>query len=88
MVVYPLDLVKKRLQVHNFDHGRVGFGQTEQYSGFLQCINKIVSKEGIKSLYKGTAPSLIKAAVSTGCNFCLYDQICRYHISRHISQMR
>ena len=74
--VYPLDVVKKRLQIQGFEHGRVGFGQTPGYQGFIHCMRKVGSEEGLRGLYKGLNPSLLKAVTSTGLHFFFYEQAC------------
>ncbi|GAB6031327.1 hypothetical protein CHUAL_009114 [Chamberlinius hualienensis] len=74
-VVYPLDLIKKRLQVQGFEEARKKFGKIGVYRGLCDCMVKIVRSEGIRGLYKGLLPSVIKASVATGCTFCVYEQV-------------
>lgn len=74
--VYPLDLVKKRLQVQGFEEARKAFGKVGSYSGLVDCFAKIFRQEGIKGFFKGFMPSLFKAALATGCHFCFYEQAC------------
>ncbi|XP_067671065.1 mitochondrial thiamine pyrophosphate carrier-like [Haliotis asinina] len=75
LIIYPLDVVKKRLQVQGFEKAREPFGTFHQYKGFIDCIVKVLAAEGALGLYKGLVPSLIKAAVVAGLNFCVYDQV-------------
>ena len=77
VAVYPLDMVKKRLQVQGFEHGRIGFGQTQHYSGLRDCVLQVMREEGVRGLYKGLSPSIIKAALSTALHFTAYDYSCR-----------
>ena len=76
VAIYPLDMIKKRLQIQGFESGRIGFGKNQYYSGFLSCARGIVLNEGLRAFYKGLSPSLIKATVSVGCHFYFYEQFC------------
>ncbi|KAK9480471.1 mitochondrial carrier domain-containing protein [Lipomyces japonicus] len=57
LVMYPLDVVKTRVQL------QVGKGESgEAYSGMLDCLKKIIRNEGASRLYRGiTAPILMEA---------------------------
>ncbi|ELU05237.1 hypothetical protein CAPTEDRAFT_81774, partial [Capitella teleta] len=73
---YPLDVVKKRLQVQGFQKGRAGFGRMPMYKGTIHCFRVIIFEEGLPGLYKGLSPSVLKAMVSVGCHFLFYEQCC------------
>ncbi|OXB76968.1 UNVERIFIED_CONTAM: hypothetical protein H355_014790 [Colinus virginianus] len=75
-LTYPLDLIKKRLQVGGFEHARAAFGQVRIYRGLLDCIRQIMREEGLGGFFKGLSPSLLKAAVSTGLIFFTYELFC------------
>ncbi|RWS32007.1 mitochondrial thiamine pyrophosphate carrier-like protein [Leptotrombidium deliense] len=75
VIVYPLDLVKKRMQVQGFNNARQSFGKTVNYSGLFDCLIKVVKMESFLGLYKGLYPSLIKAGASSALNFAVYEQI-------------
>ena len=77
MVVYPLDMAKKRLQVQGFESARKHFGATHEYSGLRSCLLQVARKEGVRGLYKGLTPGLLKAGLVAGCNFSVYEQLCR-----------
>ena len=68
-ILYPLDVVKKRLQVSGWAEGRAGLGETPQYSSLRDCLAKIVRREGGRALYKGFTPALIKAVSTTSIHF-------------------
>ena len=68
-ILYPLDVVKKRLQVSGWSEGRAGLGQTPQYSSLRDCVAKMVRQEGGRALYKGFTPALIKAVSTTSIHF-------------------
>lgn len=76
-IIFPLDVVKKRLQVQGFESAREKFGATRQYSGLIGCLMKVAREEGVQGLFKGSSPGLLKAALVGGCNFSIYEQVCR-----------
>ncbi|KAK9467182.1 mitochondrial carrier domain-containing protein [Lipomyces arxii] len=58
LVMYPLDVVKTRVQL------QVGAGKAgeEAYTGMFDCFRKIIKHEGFSRLYRGiTAPILMEA---------------------------
>ncbi len=71
--VFPLDTIKKRLQIQGFAEGRLELGRTVPYRGMLNCIVQIVKQEGLKGFYKGLSPGLIKAVAYTSTHFVLYE---------------
>ncbi|KRZ34527.1 Mitochondrial thiamine pyrophosphate carrier [Trichinella pseudospiralis] len=75
-LLYPLDVLKKRLHVVGFEQARTSFGRTFHYSGFLHCIISTVVQEGYAGLYKGFLPSILKAAAANACGFFFYEQTC------------
>jgi solute carrier family 25 thiamine pyrophosphate transporter 19 len=44
----------------------------------MNCFSEIVRAEGIRGLYKGIAPSLIKAYLSTAVTLSIYDSLCNH----------
>ncbi|CAF0776890.1 unnamed protein product [Didymodactylos carnosus] len=75
LTVYPFDVIKKRLEVQCFEEARSKFGQTRIYHGVWHCFRDIGVNEGIRGLYKGCIPSLVKAYLSTGIILTIYEQI-------------
>lgn len=75
-LTYPFDLFKKRLQVGGFEQARAAFGQVRTYRGLQDCAVQIFHEEGFKGYFKGLAPSLLKAAFSTGLTFFWYEIFC------------
>ncbi|XP_062936638.1 mitochondrial thiamine pyrophosphate carrier [Cynocephalus volans] len=75
-LTYPLDLIKKRLQVGGFEQARATFGQVRHYRGVLDCAKQVLQEEGTQGLFKGLSPSLLKAALSTGFMFFWYEFFC------------
>ncbi|XP_061031128.1 mitochondrial thiamine pyrophosphate carrier isoform X7 [Eubalaena glacialis] len=83
-LTYPLDLFKKRLQVGGFEQARASFGQVRSYKGLLDCARQVLREEGAQGCFKGLAPSLLKAALSTGFVFFWYELFCNlfYHMKK------
>lgn len=74
-IVYPFDLVRKRLQIQGFEHGRKGFGKFFQCNGLLDCVKVTIKEEGVQGLFKGLVPSQIKAAATSALHFTVYEQV-------------
>jgi solute carrier family 25 thiamine pyrophosphate transporter 19 len=72
-LTYPLDTVRKRLQIQGFELGRMGMGETHKYSGMRDCFTKIIQNEGYKGFFKGLVPGNLKAALSTVLYFQFYE---------------
>ena len=85
MAIYPLDLLKKRLQIQGFQLGRSKFGRTDTYNGLVHCMKIVSQKEGIFAFYKGLSPSLLKAAVSVSFHFLSYEWCCHLLIAYYHS---
>jgi len=79
--VYPFDLSKKRLQVQGFEEARLHFGRVTKYSGLFDCLKKSVAEEGIRGLYKGLGPSILKAMITTALSFTFYEEISHIFIN-------
>ena len=71
-VTYPTDLIRKRLQMQSFSP------EVPRYTGILDCINKIVKKEGVIGLYRGLHISYIKCFPTLAIQFWTYDTIQEY----------
>lgn len=67
----PLDVVKIRLQVKG----------EQRYRGLMHGLIDVGKTEGMAGLYKGWAPTMIRAAVITGSQVASYDQIKRILIN-------
>ena len=64
---YPFDVLRRRFQVNTMS----GIGY--QYKGFFDAIRVIVTTEGVRGLYKGLLPNLLKVAPSIGSSFASYE---------------
>ncbi|KAJ2235335.1 mitochondrial thiamine pyrophosphate transporter [Coemansia sp. RSA 485] len=70
--VYPLDLVRKRLQVQGPLLRSYAGGNVPKYSGMTNALVYIVRNEGFLSLFRGLTPALIKAAPASAAVFYIY----------------
>lgn len=73
------------LDYQGFSHGRQALGRTDWYSGMIDCMAKVMKKEGVGGLYKGLAPGLAKAVLSTSLNFWFYERSCYVVALRHMN---
>ncbi|OZC10600.1 hypothetical protein X798_02349 [Onchocerca flexuosa] len=66
--IYPLDVVRHRLQAHGFDR----FKKSPWHS-MCSTIAVILRDEKVIGLFKGLWPSQLKAACSSGLSFMFYE---------------
>lgn len=74
-MVYPIDLVKTRMQ--NQRSSRVG---QILYKNSIDCAKKVISNEGIRGLYSGVLPQLIGVAPEKAIKLTVNDLV-RGHYS-------
>lgn len=74
-VVYPIDLVKTRMQ--NQRSARVG---QVMYTNSLDCAKKVIKNEGFTGLYSGVLPQLIGVAPEKAIKLTVNDMV-RSHFS-------
>jgi len=68
-VTYPTDLIRRRLQLQNFDKS------VPKYSGILDCISKINKVEGVRGLYRGLTATYIKLFPTIGIQFLAMERL-------------
>ncbi|KAJ2157350.1 mitochondrial thiamine pyrophosphate transporter [Coemansia sp. RSA 552] len=70
--VYPLDLVRKRLQIQGPHLANYAFGSVPAYTGMTNALVYIARNEGVLALFRGLTPALIKAAPASACIFFIF----------------
>ncbi|XP_017045010.1 mitochondrial thiamine pyrophosphate carrier [Drosophila ficusphila] len=81
MLVYPADLLKKRIQLMAFKQERKTFGRNPDCPTLLGCITTTFRVEGIGGFYKGMSPTLLKAGLTSAVYFTIYDLFKRHYIA-------
>ncbi|KAH6898769.1 mitochondrial carrier domain-containing protein [Thelonectria olida] len=72
--VFPLDLVRKRIQVQGPSRSKYVYNHIPEYSTARGAIRSIILTEGFRGLYKGLPISLIKAAPASAVTLWTYEQ--------------
>ena len=72
--VFPLDLVRKRIQVQGPTRGKYIHKNIPEYKGIVHTITTILRTEGHRGLYRGLAVSLIKAAPASAVTMWTYER--------------
>ncbi|KAN0027800.1 hypothetical protein ACTFIV_009624 [Dictyostelium citrinum] len=67
-ILYPLDVVKRRIMLQHFDRNEL-----PRYKNFIDAIIKITKTEGISALYKGIRPAYLKVIPTVSINFLIYE---------------
>lgn len=72
-LLYPLDLIKKRIQLQGFVKNRLSYGRNHYCSSVRDCVVITYREEGLSGFYKGTIPTLLKSGLSTALYFLFYE---------------
>lgn len=72
--VFPLDTIRKRLQVQGPTRSRYVHRNIPLYNGVVSTFTVILSREGARGLYRGLPVSLIKAAPSSAITMWTYER--------------
>ncbi|KAK4249761.1 mitochondrial carrier domain-containing protein [Corynascus novoguineensis] len=64
---YPFDVLRRRFQINTMS------GMGYQYKGLFDAVRVIVTQEGIKGLYKGIIPNLLKVAPSMASSWLSFE---------------
>jgi solute carrier family 25 thiamine pyrophosphate transporter 19 len=75
--VFPLDLVRKRLQVQGPTRTRSVHRNIPEYKGVIQSIALILRMQGVRGLYRGLTVSLLKAAPASAVTMWTYERALR-----------
>jgi len=71
--VFPLDVVKKRLQVHGLNLYRAG-KIPGRCPGILHTVVTIHKTEGVPAFFRGAVPSILKAGLQSALVFTLFEE--------------
>lgn len=72
--VFPLDLVRKRIQVQGPTRSKYVYKDIPIYTSAVRGIQSIYRTEGLRGLYKGLPISLVKAAPSSAITLWTYER--------------
>ena len=69
IIVYPMDTIKKRIQIQSvFGAHRTGV----IYNGIWDCLVTTIRMEGAHGLYRGLVPSVLKTTMGSGLAFTFF----------------
>lgn len=77
--IFPLDLIRKRLQVQGptrqlYAHGSI-MPRYDDGLGIRGTVKEILRREGVRGLYRGLGISLVKAAPSSAITMWVYEWV-------------
>lgn len=74
---HPLDVVKKRFQVAGLERNLVYGARINEraYRSLADCMVQILRREGVRGLFKGAKPSLVKSAPAAAITFLVYESL-------------
>lgn len=72
--VFPLDLLRKRLQIQGPDRSKYVIKNVPLYPrSIIFSIKQICMEDGFFGLYKGLTPALVKSALASAVTFFVYE---------------
>ena len=72
-VAYPLDTVRRVLQVQDSVHAASVSG--ERYSGMMDALVRLVRRDGVMVLYSGLWANYLKVVPSVGISFVVFEAV-------------
>jgi solute carrier family 25 phosphate transporter 23/24/25/41 len=66
-ITYPFDVLRRRFQINTMS------GMGYQYSGIFDAVSQIVRTEGVRGMYKGIVPNLLKVAPSMASSWLSFE---------------
>jgi len=73
-VVFPLDTIRKRLQVQGPTRSLYVHRNIPVYKGIVSTLSVILKQEGLRGLYRGLPVSLLKAAPASAITMWTYER--------------
>ncbi|KAI0845144.1 mitochondrial deoxynucleotide carrier [Daldinia vernicosa] len=80
--VFPLDLVRKRIQVQGPTRSRYVHKNIPEYAGTVSTIRQILEREGVRGLYRGLPVSLLKAAPASAVTMWTYERTLNFLVRK------
>ncbi|KAK1769672.1 mitochondrial thiamine pyrophosphate carrier 1 [Phialemonium atrogriseum] len=77
---FPLDLVRKRIQVQGPTRSKYVHKNIPEYRGTVRTVQMILATEGIRGLYRGLTVSLFKAAPASAVTMWTYEQALKFYV--------
>ncbi|KAK7057219.1 mitochondrial carrier domain-containing protein [Favolaschia claudopus] len=78
-LTYPFDVLRRKMQVTGMKSSGLGI----KYTGAIDALQGIVRTEGVRGLYRGLWPNLLKVAPSIATSFFTYELVKDYLVSRY-----
>lgn len=79
--VFPLDTVRKRLQVQGPTRTRYVHGQVPVYEGVRGTVRAILRREGVRGLYRGLPVGLFKTAPTSAVMMWTYERVMKIFLA-------
>lgn len=76
---YPFDVLRRRFQINTMS------GMGYQYTGIWDAVRMIVKTEGIRGMYKGIVPNLLKVAPSMASSWLSFEMTRDFVMGKHRS---
>jgi solute carrier family 25 (mitochondrial thiamine pyrophosphate transporter), member 19 len=79
--VFPLDLVRKQIQVQGPTRNRYVYNNIPEYKSAMSALRSIVRAEGPRGLFKGLPISLLKSAPGSAVTVWTYERTLNFFMS-------
>lgn len=67
ILIFASDVLRRRFQINTMS------GMGYQYKGVFDAVKVIIAQEGVKGLYKGIVPNLLKVAPSMASSWLSFE---------------